>query len=224
MSNENIHQGHRKRIDEKSRIMGFEFLEEHEQLEKLLFSVIPRGNTNEIAHNLLTAFGSLKGVLMAVVVSLKSVEGVGPRTAEFLHDLAPLLGIVERAIKNENRENILDSDEKIGEYVKTFFYGKSVESLYLFCISSANTIKRFDKVSEGTAYASDVSVSRVAKLAVLADAVAVILVHNHPGGKMEPSYADCMITREIDEALKVLGIQLRAHFIVSDGKWKKIMY
>ena len=62
------------------------------------------------------------------------------------------------------------------------------------------------------------------KLAVLADASSVVLVHNHPGGKMEPSYADCMLTREIDEALRVLGIQLRAHFIVSDGKWKKIMY
>ncbi len=224
MLKDNIHQGHRKRIDEKSRIMGFEFLEEHEQLEKLLFSVIPRGNTNEIAHNLLTAFGSIKGVLMADVVSLQSVEGVGPRTAEFLHDLAPLLGIVERAIKSENNENILDSDEKMGEYVKTFFYGKSVESLYMFCISSANTIKRFEKVSEGNAYAADVSVSRVTKLATMADAMSVILVHNHPGGKLEPSYADCVLTREIDEALRVLGIQLRAHIIVADGRWKKIMY
>ena len=138
MLKDNLHEGHRKRIDDKSRIMGFEFLEEHEQLEKILFSVIPRGNTNEIAHELLDLFGSLKGVLMADVVSLQSVEGVGTRTAEFLHDLAPILGVVERAIKDENKENVLDSDEKIGEYVKTFFYGKSVESLFMFSLSSAN--------------------------------------------------------------------------------------
>lgn len=204
--------------------MGFEFLEEHEQLEKILFSVIPRGNTNEIAHELLDLFGSLKGVLMADVVSLQEVEGVGTRTAEFIHDLAPVLGVVERAIKTENKENILDSDEKMGEYVKTFFYGKSVESLYIFCVSAANTIKRFDKISEGNAYAADVSVSRVTKLAVLADAKSVILVHNHPGGSLEPSYADCVLTREIDEALNVLGIKLRAHIIVADNKWRKIEY
>ena len=91
-------------------------------------------------------------------------------------------------------------------------------------MSAANTIKRFDKISEGNAYAADVSVSRVTKLAVLADAESVILVHNHPGGSLEPSYADCVLTREIDEALNVLGIKLRAHIIVADNKWRKIEY
>ena len=77
MKEHELHSGHRGRLDEKSRIIGLEFLEEHEQLEKLLFAVIPRGDTNAIAHALLNRFGSVYGVLTAEVEHLREVQGVG---------------------------------------------------------------------------------------------------------------------------------------------------
>lgn len=222
MSSGEIHSGHRSRIDEKSRIMGLEFLEEHEQLEKLLFAVIPRGNTNGIAHNLLQEFGSLYGVLSADTGQLRAVDGVGVRTAEFLHDLLPLLGIAERSMLSSGEKPVLDTTEKIGEYAKTLFYGKVIENLYMISLNSAMRVIRFDKISEGTATAASVSLHKIAKRAVLNEAYAVVLAHNHPGGKTEPSVSDLMLTRDVSDALSKLDVILVDHIIVAAGGWHSI--
>ena len=225
MSSDNkgkIHGGHRRRINEKCNLMGFEFLEEHEQLERILFAVIPRGNTNEIAHRLIDRFGSIYCVLSAEADNLEEIDGVGKRTAEYLSDLLPLLGVVERSIMKDKSVVTLDTEDKIGEYAKTLFYDKSVENLYMVCLNSGNQVIRFDKISEGIHTSTDISVHKIVRTAVSAEASGVILAHNHPGGTLEPSFQDCVLTREIDAALNVIGVKLKAHIIVAGGRWNAI--
>lgn len=213
-----FHSGHRNRIDMKSRIMGFEFLEEHEQLEKLLFAVIPRGNTNDISHNLLSEFGSIYNVLTADPDQLKAIPGVGHRAAKFLHDLPALLGVVERAILTKNENPVLDTTQKICDYVKTLFYGKVVETFYMISLNKSGRIIRFDKISEGTIHSVDVSLHIIARKAILNEAHTVILAHNHPGGKCSPSVADSSMTQSISEALNELGVLMADHIIVASGE------
>ena len=57
-----IHDGHRKRMIEKV-MNSVESMPEHELLEVLLFGAIPRKNTNDIAHLLISRFGSIENVL-----------------------------------------------------------------------------------------------------------------------------------------------------------------
>lgn len=223
MSHKDIHEGHRQRICKKAGILGLEFLEPHEQLEKLLYAVIPRGDTNEVAHNLLDTFGSIKDVLCADVKSLTEVDGVGPRTAEFLHDLPILLGIVERCIFTKGHTYILDTPEKIGKFVKSMFYGHLVEILYAICLSNKKKLIRSYKISEGTAEQTSVSVHKIARLAILNEASYIVLAHNHPGGRCEPSMADLKMTAQVRTALSALGVQLMGHVIVSGDEYKMIL-
>lgn len=222
MSGGDFHDGHRGRIDLKSHLMGLEFLEEHEQLEKLLFAVIPRGNTNDIAHKLLDEFRTLYGVLTADVDRLKEVEGVGVRTAEFLHDLPALLGITQRCLINGEKRPSLKTVTEMGNYVKTLFFGKVIENLYMVSLNSAMRVIRFDKISEGTSTSADVSMHKIAKTAILNEATSVVLAHNHPGGRLEPSMNDLTLTRDVEEALNRLNISLADHFIVTSGSWYSI--
>lgn len=219
---DNIHGGHRARIDEKARLMGLEFLEEHEQLEKLLFTAYPRSDTNAIAHALLEEFGSVYGVLCADAEQLRNVKGVGTRAAEFLHDMLPLLGIAERSMMESGGGTALDTTEKVGEYARTLFHGKLVENLYMISLNSAMRVLRFDRISDGTPEAVNVSVRKIARRAVLNEAYAVALAHNHPGGRLEPSISDISLTREVRDALERLGIILTEHIIVACGEWKSI--
>jgi DNA repair protein RadC len=46
-------------------------------------------------------------------------------------------------------------------------------------------------------------------------AAAVIFVHNHPSGELQPSEADLNIHRQLTEAGKILGIQVLDHMIVT---------
>ncbi|MBR1534369.1 MAG: hypothetical protein IJ639_08390, partial [Ruminococcus sp.] len=64
------HSGHRSRMREKYLKSGLDVFAPHEVLELLLFYAIPYKNTNDIAKNLITRFGTLSGVLDAPIDSL----------------------------------------------------------------------------------------------------------------------------------------------------------
>ncbi len=76
-----LHSEHRKRVRRRFEKDGALGLEEHVLLELFLFDVIPRADTNPIAHRLLDRFGSLSGVFSADYGELIKIKGVGPVTA-----------------------------------------------------------------------------------------------------------------------------------------------
>ena len=78
-----IHDGHRERLRSRVEKYGLESLEDHEKLEFLLFSFIPRRDTNPIAHELLSTFGSLRGVLDSEPEQLASIKGMTQNAALF---------------------------------------------------------------------------------------------------------------------------------------------
>ena len=83
------HEGHRKRIIKK---LESGTLLDHELLEILLFPMLPRRNTNDIAHRLLRQFGSMQEIFSAPMEELVKVKGVGESMAANIR----CLGIVYR--------------------------------------------------------------------------------------------------------------------------------
>ena len=51
--------------------------------------------------------------------------------------------------------------------------------------------------------------------ALKANALALIIAHNHPSGNLKPSYSDLQLTKKIQDAGEILGIQLMDHLILS---------
>jgi len=80
----NIHAGHRKRMMARYEENGFDEWPEHEVVEVLLYSVLPRINTNVIAHRLINTFGSLKNLFEADQHEIEKVRGIGPVSAKYL--------------------------------------------------------------------------------------------------------------------------------------------
>ena len=79
------HDGHRKRLREQFTREGLDPFTEIQALELILFPIIPRRDTNPIAHDLLDRFGSFAQVLEAPVEELKKVDGIGDNAAAYLH-------------------------------------------------------------------------------------------------------------------------------------------
>jgi DNA repair protein RadC len=50
-------------------------------------------------------------------------------------------------------------------------------------------------------------------------AVCLILVHNHPSGDPEPSPEDIEMTRRLQRAGQILGIELLDHVIIAADSW-----
>ena len=81
-----------------------------------------------------------------------------------------------------------------------------------------------ETVSIGTVTESLVHPREVFRPAIEYGAVAVILAHNHPSGKVEPSDADVELTERIAEAGKLLGIELIDHIVIADNKHTSIPF
>jgi len=77
-------------------------------------------------------------------------------------------------------------------------------------------------ISIGTVDANIIHPREVFRPAVERSAVAVILVHNHPSGVVEPSDADVAITKQLIQAGKLLGVDLIDHVIVTKDKFLSI--
>lgn len=53
--------------------------------------------------------------------------------------------------------------------------------------------------------------------ALLKNAVSIVLLHNHPSGDPTPSKADVLITRRIQEAGRLIGVELLDHIVIGDN-------
>jgi DNA repair protein RadC len=82
-------------------------------------------------------------------------------------------------------------------------------------MTRANQVLGVVNCGEGAATSTIVDKQYIARLAILANAQAVVLCHNHPSGNIKPSDADIRITKEIKEALKLLEITLLDHLILT---------
>lgn len=74
-------------------------------------------------------------------------------------------------------------------------------------------------ISMGTLNASLVHPRDVFKMAVLSNASAIIVAHNHPSGNVEPSEQDLQVTQRIQEAGALLGIELVDHIVIGENKY-----
>jgi DNA repair protein RadC len=70
----------------------------------------------------------------------------------------------------------------------------------------------------GTLTQASVYPREVIKMALAANAAAVIIGHNHPSGRLEPSQADLTLTRHLKQALSMVDIRLLDHILVAANK------
>jgi DNA repair protein RadC len=88
------------------------------------------------------------------------------------------------------------------------------EELHVFFLNTKNYITGTQLVSRGTLNASLIHPREVFRGAILANAYAIILVHNHPSGNPEPSNADKQVTKQIRSSADIIGIELLDHVII----------
>ncbi len=218
---ENIHKNHRQRLREKFSNAVEEgnvdnVLEDHELLELLLFTAIPRKNTNDLAHYLMNEFGSLSGVVDADKEQLMSIDGIGEQAATVIKLISSL---VKRYINDVNDiKNARLTPLNINSYIKNLFYGHTNEIAYLLFLDKDCVVKKIKRLTSGTVNATPIYPREVVKLAVNERFPYVILAHNHPNSNSMPSAADMEITKIIDKALSFVEVRLVDHVIVAKDK------
>lgn len=88
------------------------------------------------------------------------------------------------------------------------------ETFLVFALSNSNEILTFKRF-EGNLSACMVDPKQIFQFALLSNASAIIISHNHPSGKLMPSDADKTITKKLKEGSKLLDITFLDHIIVT---------
>ena len=111
-------------------------------------------------------------------------------------------------------EVTLDNADKVADYLRSAFdENPAQEAFYAVYLDRKNHPIGRHLITLGTATSSLAHPREVFKGAILANAVAIIVSHNHPSGNPVPSSADIAITRSLREASQVMDIPLLDHVV-----------
>ena len=220
-----LHDGHRERMRERFLTSNARDFKEHELLEMLLFHTHARGNTNDTAHALIEAFGSLDNVFESDVDRLLSVSGIGEKSAFLLSlvgELAKRYTLTKLAPET-NVKGSLDTAKKVAAFLAPRFLGTKNEQAYALLVDNGMRPVDCFPVGDGTVTSIPLSVRNIAERAYSKRAAAVFLAHNHPDGMAIPSTSDVNATLRIKEALSLLEIPLLEHFIFAGNNYAMIL-
>lgn len=204
--------GHRERLREKFLAQGPDALADYEIVELLLTLARPRVDCKPIAKALLKQFGSLPAVMAAHPDALRAVPDVGEGT---IVALKLVQSVAQRMLKREVLDKpVLDSWNKVLDYCHSVMAHQREEQLRLFFLDGRNALVADEMQSKGTVNHTPLYVREVVKRALELGASALIMAHNHPTGDPSPSRDDITLTREVRNALKVVGVSLHDHIII----------
>ncbi len=211
---QSVHAGHRERMKKRFRQEGLDSFDEVNVLELLLFFGIPRGDTNVLAHTLIEHFGSFSQVLDAPAEELEKIPGIGEHAATLL----VLMKEMSRyyLVSRNDRCPILTTTEACGAFLLPYYVGKLEETVFLLCLDSKCKVICCKQVGQGSVNSAGISVRKIVEIALTANAVSVVLSHNHPSGLAIPSNEDILTTQRIAVALDAVGIVLADHIVVAD--------
>ncbi len=140
-------------------------------------------------------------------------------TAAQRHMLDVALELARRHYQQDLREMpLLDSPAVTHRFLVSQLRDLPHEVFCCLFLNNQHRLIAYDELFRGTIDGASVHPREVVKQALDRNAAAVILAHNHPSGVAEPSRADELITRQLKEALGLMGIRVLDHLIVGAGR------
>ncbi len=196
---------------EKLERYGPEKLSNSELLAILLGTGSKGINVVELSKRILSKF-SADGLSKANVKELKNTFGLGSAKS---CEVVACFELGRRLLQNKQSALLL-SPQDVWEELKDIRDNKKEHFVIFFLDARNQEIKR-EIISIGSLNANLVHPREVFEPAVRYSAAQIIVAHNHPSGDPSPSQEDSDITKQLVDAGKLLGIDLKDHVIVSKG-------
>lgn len=111
------------------------------------------------------------------------------------------------------RHQTIRSSQDIYEMMKPLLQDITNEECWLILLNAASTVIKKIRISVGGIDSTTVDIRVVLKEALLASAVSIVLVHNHPSGNRRPSTDDDRFTERMNKSAQVMNIRLADHLV-----------
>lgn len=208
---------HRKsdRPREKLQSRGAASLSDFELLQALIGSGNAQADVSKIARDTLKVIKTSGADV--TYEQLKVITGMG---AAKITEILAALELSKRYLIDSDRP-IIDSPEKAVEQLADI---RDKKQEYFICLTldGANRLITKRIITIGTLTASLVHPREVFADAITDRAASIIVAHNHPSGNLEASLADQEVTKRLQDAANLLGIEMRDHILVTSRSYCSI--
>ena len=207
--------GHRARVRERFAQGGAAALPDYEIVEMILFNAVPRIDVKPLAKKLLEDFGGFESLLTA---SRERLMGHPHTDEKIVHQLKLSEGIAIRLAKVRLAEKpFFSGTDAVVEYFRTTMAHLEIEHFHVLYLDNRNYLIADEEHGRGTVNHTPAYPREVARRALELNAVAVVLVHNHPSGDPKPSRQDIEMTQRMKSTLGVVNVNLLDHLIIGKG-------
>lgn len=197
--------------------LGARALSDSELVALMLRSGNRKENALVLAGSLIRHYGSLQALLHADPVELLRLSGLGPAKAAALAAAVEAARRIERTSLAER--SYLREPADVQKYLARSLGFLSKEHFKLLFLDKAGVVRGEKMLSSGTIDEAAVYPREVVQAALDRKASALILVHNHPSGRLQPSRPDLDLTRKLKAVCEPLAIRILDHVIVGGGQY-----
>ena len=148
------------------------------------------------------------------IFSMTEKEGGKPKAAKRVNIVSVRL-VKESSMLYKRRS--IGSPADGYEIFKDFLEDLDREAFIVISLDTKNQPLSINVAHIGNINSSIVSPACVMRVALLSNAASIMVAHNHPSGNPEPSEADLITTKKLEEVGDLMGIRLLDHLIIGDG-------
>jgi len=213
MSIRNWPEGERPR--EKLLERGSGALSDAELLAVLLGSGVRGKDAIALGRELIVGAGSLTALLGRPEHAVRTV-GLGPAKRA---RIAAALELARRSLAEQLQGSpMLGNPRDSGDYLSARLRHLPYEVFGCLFLDNRHRVLAFEELFRGTVDGASVHPREVVRACLQHNACAVIFAHNHPSGVAEPSAADRAITRELRDALQLVGVRVLDHLVIGSDE------
>lgn len=160
-------------------------------------------NLNKLGKLSISGLTKFKGIGLAKAVTIVTALELGRR----------------RRLEEALQQTQITNSKAVFDVMQPIIGELHAEEFWIIYLNNSNKIIYKEQLSKGGLTATLVDVRLVFKKALDLFATAVILCHNHPSGKLQPSAADKAITTKLVKAGETLDIKVLDHIIITENAY-----
>lgn len=189
---------------------------------ELIAILIGSGNRNESAvalskRILQSVDDNLSGLAKLSIEQLMQFKGIGE--AKAIAIITALELGKRRQLETALEKPKISSSKEVFNLMNPILGDLPHEEFWVLFLNNSNKVLENYQVSKGGLTATIVDVRLLFKRALALSSVGMILCHNHPSGKLQPSTADKQLTQKIKDASATLDIKLLDHLIITEKEY-----
>ncbi|MCQ2376659.1 MAG: DNA repair protein RadC [Methanocorpusculum sp.] len=184
-------------------------------LHELIAAIIGRGTAGYDAIKIGREVGKIlmEKTYETTIDDLQDILGMGSAKA---CQIIASLELARRFPPPGERRAVIAGPKDVLPFVAQYRYEKQ-ENLIVISLTGANEVISIRLVTRGILDNCQAHPREIFAEAIAERAAAIILVHNHPSGRLAASRQDVQMTQEIKRCGELLGIPLLDHLIIGPG-------